>query len=75
MLRNLSGCGAMGLAVYESPKIENAVVVRETHEKGNSAVLNASGGSETVRNRCLFVEERRRGDIESVNVKIDRKKR
>ena len=29
--------------------------------------------SETIRNRCLVVEERRRGDIESENVKIEQK--
>jgi len=63
----------MGLAVYESPKIENAVVVGQKHENGNSAVRNASGGSKTVRNRCLFIEEHCRGNIESVNVKIGRK--
>jgi len=63
----------MGLAVYKSPEIENAVVVGEKHENGNSAVQNASGGSETLQNQCLLVEKRRWGDIECVNVKIERK--
>jgi hypothetical protein len=70
---NTSGCDSMVLAVYDSPKIENAVLEGEKRGNVNSAFQNASGGSETVRNRCLFVEERRRGDIECVNVKNDRK--
>jgi len=63
----------MVLAVYESPKIEKAMVEGEKRDNMNLVIENVSGGSETVRNRCLLVEERRRGDIECVNVKIERK--
>ena len=73
MFKNLPGCDAMGLAVYERPKIVHAVVQGEKYENVNSAVQNASGRSETVQNRCLLVEEHRWGDIESMNVKINRK--
>jgi len=63
----------MVLAVYESPKIEKAMVEGEKRDNMNLVIGNASGGSETVRNRRLVIQERRRGDIECVNVKIERK--
>jgi len=50
MLKKVSGCDAMGLAVYGSPKIENVVVVGEKHENVDLAVQKASGVSETIRN-------------------------
>ena len=70
MLKKVYSCEAMGLAVYKSPKIEKAVVEGEKHDNVNLVIGNASGGSETVWNRCLLVEEHRRGDIECANVKI-----
>ena len=63
----------MVLAVYESPKIEKAMVEGEKRDNMNLVIGNVSGGSETVRNRRLVIQERRQGDIECVNVKIERK--